>query len=299
MLEAQRKIMMFDLNLEYQGNWPSVDAQTNWLINRRMNEFEYLFANALERIFILDYKDDLLSLICYRMLKNLQSICKFDFQIFLTGKARHTKKYVKKEKRISSFKLARLVKNNQCVIVQPVNPLYNVMGLKQNYKDFPCKLWTPIAMFTPEQLKTAQIFYHIGYLKKDKVQLDSKEIEAFNSFLTGENNEWCKDYTFKYTHNIGIVKLTGKVEEDSGLLSNVEDYDGLVFYFYEGEEEPLILRQSEFSLYVKNKANIPTDDNINNMDVPYYIYHYFATPRIDFFGDWDYDNRKYELLGEI
>ena len=35
--------------------------------------------NSANKIFVLDYKDDLISLICYRMLKNLQQVCPFKF----------------------------------------------------------------------------------------------------------------------------------------------------------------------------------------------------------------------------
>lgn len=299
MLEAQRKILMYDLNLEYPIPGFSLEAQTNWLINRRMNEFEYLYKDMPERIFILDYKDDLLSLICYRMLKNLQSICKFNFQILIMGKTKRTRQYIKNEKKIHPFFAKKYWKEkNNCVIVQPVNPLYNVLGMEKVFNDFPCKTWTPLTCFTPEQLKASQIFYHIGYIKKDKIQLNSAEIEAFNNFLNGMNNEWCKGLNFKYEKNIAAVKLTNNIEKDSALLSEIESYDGLVFYFYD-EQFPQILSAPEFSTYVSNKANIPGDNNINNMEIPYYIYHNFSSCRIDFYGDWEYDNKKYEMLGEI
>jgi len=72
LVEAKRKLVLYDLNLKYypNKNW-SIEEQTNWLINRKMNNFEFQFQNCSERIFIIDYKDDLLSLICYKILKNI------------------------------------------------------------------------------------------------------------------------------------------------------------------------------------------------------------------------------------
>ena len=39
------------------------------------------YENASDKLFILDYKDDLISVICYRMLKNLQNVSPFKFNI--------------------------------------------------------------------------------------------------------------------------------------------------------------------------------------------------------------------------
>lgn len=297
LLEAKRKLILYDLNLKYPiENW-TVEGQTNWLINKKMNAFEFQYKNSSERIFIIDYKDDLLSLICYKMLKNIQAICQFKFQIYILGKTFNTKKYLGKDKKISHLRTNILQKKKQCVVVQPVNPLYNVIDNRKRFKNFLCPTWKPLIDFTPEQIQTSQIFYHIGYLKKDKIQFNNEKIISFMKFLNGENDEWSKDYFLLYVNNLALVKLTGKIEEDQELLRKIEDYKGLVFYYYE-EEKPQLLSDVNFLFSLQNWTNLPQGDSINNYTIPSYLKQEYGF-HIDFFGNWEYDKRKYEILGEI
>lgn len=137
-------------------------------------------------------------------MKNLQSVCKFKFSIALLSKGliRNSKYINKYDKRIGRLKLNSLIKKNKIVIVSPINLLYKVIDTKIIFKEFNTIVWQPLEKLTPEQLRAAQIFYHIGYIKNDKIQLDSQEVENFNNFcnnieygepLKSKMMRWCCD----------------------------------------------------------------------------------------------------------
>lgn len=284
MIDTEQKIQMFNMDMEYPVKNFSLEAYTNYLVNQKMNEFVKQFENSANKIFVLDYKDDLISLICYRMLKNLQQVCPFKFQLVLYGKVKYTKKdIVKKEKKIFSFRLKKLIKSNNTIIIQPFNPLYEVAKTGIEFKEFGCPIWKPLEKFTPDQLRQVQIFYQLGYYPKDKIQLDRNPvIQQFSRFCNGD--KCLIDFSKKeYQNNIALVKLTGEIEEDTIILNAVEDFDGLIFYFYT-DKYPQIL-DSEFSFYLKNKANIPDESNINNCDMPIAILRSHDIQSI-YFGEW-------------
>ena len=295
MYAAQFKISQFELNLNYPINYYHITMEeyTNQLVNKRMNEFNQLFQDAGYKYFILDYKDDLLSLICYRMLKNLQSACPFEFDILIYGKIWHTRKEIQnKPAHISTRKLNTLIKNNECVIVQGSNLLYNVVKSKTTYKDFPCTIWSPIYDFIPRQVETLQIFYHIGYLKKDLIQFNNPKVKAFSNFCEGEDLNFDFPSTPIYSGStIGLVKIINDKETDMKTLNEVEKYSkGLLFYFTDIDSYKTILR-SEYSFFVENKANIPDKYNVNNEYVAKDICR-LVKKELEFFGPWTEEEKE-------
>lgn len=275
------------MNLNYHINKYSLENYTNYLINQKMNEFIRIFEKDKDKYFILDYKDDLLSLICYRILKNIQQISPFKFKLYLYGKIKNTKKYiVKKEKKI--YFLKSKIKSNNTIIIQPFNPLYNVAKTNINFKDFDCPIWRPLEKFIPEQIKQTQVFYQIGYIQRDKIQIDTNPvIQQFNRFCNKDKN--LIDFSNNNYHNdIALVKLTGNNDEDTIILNQIEDFDGLIFYFYK-DTYPQML-DSEFSLFLKNKANIPDETNINQSDMIIEIMRKYNSKPI-YYGQWDLNEK--------
>lgn len=295
MKPSQFKVCQFQMDLNYPMSYHpmAIEEYTNWLVNKRMNDFNQLFCQSGYKFFVLDYKDDLISLICYRMLKNLQSACSFDFDVLIYGKVWDTRQYIqKKQKRISKWKLNQMIQKDECVIVQGSNLLYNVVKSKITYKDFPCPTWCPIWDFTPKQIETLQIFYHIGYLKKDKIQFNNKEVIAFNDFCAG--NSLSFDFPEKIEYNkghIGVLKLTGDKDKDTSLLQSVENYPALLFYFTPCDAYDTILK-SEYSLFVEFKANIPDKYNVNNYLIPKEIQESYPSVAIDYLGDWTDEEKE-------
>ena len=291
MITTQHKIEMFNLNLDYPIDYISIENQTNSLINKKMNEINYLIEKNKDKIIVLDYKDDLISLICYRMLKNLQTF--YAFPLVISGKRNRTKEYIKKEKRIGNFKLNNLLKKDQCIIIQPFNPIYKVTNTKVIFKDFTCLTIKPLETFIPEEIKAAQIFYHIGYIKKDPIQLDNDIIKDFNNFCCYKDNKYCRAATPQFNANLDLVWLTGNIEEDCKILQEVENSDNLIFYFYDTEIAPAALT-SEFSLYVKNKANIPNKTNINNYRMLDELYEKYISNKnqMNWIGNWQEEEKR-------
>lgn len=294
MNSTQFKICQFNLNLNYPMEYFPISTEdyTNWLINKKMNEFEQAFSKTNYKYFIIDYKDDLLSLICYRILKNLQSVCSFNFEILIYGKIWNTRKYIPKPRnQISKSKFNKLMKmQDLCVIVQGTNLLYNVVNSKTTYNDFPCPIWKPINNFIPKQIETLQIFYHIGYLKKDEIQFSDERIKNFNSFCSEENLSYSFPIPDKYTKKtIGVVNICGEKDIDLETLRKVEDFDGLLFYFTEINPGDTVLK-SEYSLYVKNKANIPGKYNVNNWEPVHELKDKIMY--IEFFGYWSDEEKR-------
>lgn len=294
MNQSQFKICQFEMNLNYPMDYypMAIEEYTNCLVNDKMFHFNKKFENTNAKYFIVDYKDDLNSLICYRMLKNLESVCQFDFEVLIYGKTWNTREYLPKgQKRISKWKLNKLMKMpDLCVIVQGTNLLYKVINSKITYNDFPCEVWRPISDFIPKQIQTLQIFYHIGYLKKDKMQFSDERVKDFNAFCVGEKLDYHYPDKPKYKRKtIGLVKIIGEQDKDIETLQQVEDFDGLLFYFTEGINPMDTVLKSEFSLFVKNRANIPDKYNVNNYEIIEELRSQITY--CEFFGYWSDEER--------
>jgi hypothetical protein len=255
-----------------------------------MNFLLKIIQDNKEKIFVIDYKDDVLSLICYKLIKNLQSVCSFKFKIYLYGKTFNTKKdLVKKEKKIFSFRLKKEIKNDNVILISPYNPIYEVLKSNVQFNNFNCPIYKPFQFFTVQQIEQTQIFYHIGYYKKDLLQINS------NNTLLLEYKKFCEQskslidfFNKNYYNDIILLKLTGNNEEDEVLLNQVEDYDGLIFYYYNNIYPQLL--DSNFSYFLKNKTNVPSEYNVNNADIPIKIIREFGSyPQ--FIGSWK-ENEK-------
>ena len=185
MIDINQVVQMFNSNLDFPIKNTSQEIYTNQLINKQMNYLSKIIQDNKEKIVVIDYKDDVLSLICYRLIKNLQNICSSKFKIYLYGKTFNTKKdLVKKEKKIFSFKLKKEIKNNNVILISPYNPIYEVLNSNTHFNKFGCPIYKPFQYFTIQQIEQTQIFYHIGYYKKDLLQINS-------------NNTLLLEYTIK------------------------------------------------------------------------------------------------------
>lgn len=284
-MKIENLIQMFNSNLNFKPDSINLESYTNYLINKQMNLLVKQIKENKNKIFVLNYKDDLLSLICYRIIKNVQAIESFDF--YICGKTIKTRKSLNsKEKKISSFKLKRKIEQNEAIIISPFNPIYQVFGLTKTFKNFYYSSFKPLEHFTIQELEQAQIFYHLGYYKKDKIQFNSDLtiVKDYSNFCL-QNDNIFDFFSKNYYNNIVLVKLNGNDEE---LLNEVENFDGLAFYFF---NEPPILFQSNYPLFLRHKVNIPKDYNCNNCDIPIkLIREYGAKPK--FIGDWKSEEKN-------
>ena len=267
------KIKRFNLNLDF-CNKLNIENQTNTLINKYMNSLLKEITENNINTLILEYQDDLISLICYKILKNTQEIKKTKLYIF--GKSKNTKKYfIDKESHISKRKMNKMNKEN-ILFISSFNPIYKVMNIDKKYNKIDnINTFYIIDKFTPYEIKQAQIFYHIDYIKKDLIQKDlynksvlmQKYCDLIDNKL--DNSYDSLKISTKYNKNINAVYLTGDINKDIKLLNNIEQLDEITFYFY-NNEKPEILNEDNinvFEYYLKNKDNIPNENNINNEEL--------------------------------
>lgn len=256
-----KTIQRLNLNMNYSliNSSTYVENQTNFYIQREMVKFLKYYENR-KIIFVLDYKDDLLSVITYRFLKNIQSAY-YKFPLFLYGKIKETKDYInKKDLKISKFKLKYIIKKHRVVIVRPFNPLYQVVNSNITFKDFGVEVYEPLKQFTPDQIFTTQVFYGIGYLKKDPIKKENKNIEKFSKFCYFKDNEY-DQFDFipkqfsKEVYEIKVIDLNMSEKRILLELNNVEQLKGLVFYKGDIKNIP-----QGFEQYLKYKVNIPNPE---------------------------------------
>lgn len=279
------KIKHHNLNMFYSCGY-GYEFETNWRIQQVMNDFINTYKDKLEtHTFILDYKDDVMSLIAFKLLKAINGVSPFNLVLY--GKKKKTKEMLPKEQKvIGEFGLKRLAKQGNIVIISAFNPLYQVVDKAEIFKhfdmDFKCwfnikdqtfETFNVIDKFTPAQLRLMRVFYHVGYIDGDF--FDDKEFEQtiinFQDWCDNKTTEngcaWSDmDYSFisdKYRQDyIKLLYLTDNLEDDKILLQSVENEDCIVLYHisYIGNKEiekQLEQMLKEYSLFISSHTNAP------------------------------------------
>lgn len=266
--ELTNKIEHFNLDLDYSNPlFNSLETQTNQIINSILNLYLIQFKD--KKKIILEYQDDLLSVITYRILKNICAIN--EFEIFIYGKKKKTKTYIeKKDKNISLRKINKIIKKEKqdILYVSCFNPIYKVINSKKVFNVFQCDTYNPIANFTPDEIHMTQVFYHIGYIK-DEINFTSSIIKDYSFFcdsiynMSSDIDIFLSNFLYPIPNEINLIWLCGDEKIDEEELKEIQNTKGMNFYFY--QEEPSIFK-SYFSLYLSNKSNIPNKNfgNINN-----------------------------------
>lgn len=293
-------ITRYELNMDYKIIGMSIEDQTNYLIQSIINDLYEKIDTS--KIIVYIYNDDLISLIGYNILKTIQMIKPFKLRIF--GKIKKTKKMIKaKEKFISKRKINKILSKN--FIISSFNPIYKVKNLNHISKKIFCLYnYQLMDKFTPEELKMAQEFYHIGYIK-DYQKIDGKKINVLDIKELDklqENFNNIKDF-YKWGKN----EFDGPapkcmmlwIEEDSAqeCLQKAEQFDGIVLYFYSDKEELAILNSPSYNVSVKWKVNrIDKGNNCLNYELGEDIYLYYssneALESITFEGNWPEEEKR-------
>ena len=215
-----------------------METQTNLLINKIMNDFISYIEGSYNKLqkttFIYEYNDDLPSLIGYKILLNIQTI-KTDFEFMLYGKAKKTKKYlVEKQKFCSKWKLKRIINP---FVISGFNPIYKVVDKEYCSNKMIIPRYNLIEQFTPQELYTAQLFYHIGYIKNDIFcRKEYRHIEEFKRWCAGGPKEHTliPYYIRPLISNelITAAWFNDDNEKNNELMQKIQDSDNMVFYFY-------------------------------------------------------------------
>ncbi len=263
------KLLHYSLNLDYPNPILTLESQTNFLIQKQLNYFLNFF-NPKDKILILEYQDDTISLIVYRLLKSITNIK--NFQLFFYGRKFNTRSYVKKEKFITKRKLNKLINSNKVIYISVDNPIYQVIKNKKKFNYFPNITVHPIQNFTLEEIKAAQIFYHIGYIKNDIIE--TKETKLYTELEKGNIDSSLNLDSIEVVENsIVLINLTDSLEENEKVLNKVENLNGIFIYnfnknFEEIKENKDLMNQLyTFGIYLKNKSNIIGYYNILNEQI--------------------------------
>lgn len=298
---TENKIIHFNLNLDYDQDFYDIETQTNLLINKIMNDFILHIDNNYNKLqkttFIYEYNDDLPSLIGYKILLNIQSI-KPDFNFMLYGKAKKTKKYLaEKQKFCSNWKLKRTINP---FIISGFNPIYKVVDKEYCSNKMITSKYDLIKEFTPQELYTAQLFYHIGYIKGDIFcRKENKNIQEFKQWcangpgvpslipycISCHIQFSCHIQSFNSKKVVTAVWFDDDNQKNNEIMQEIQDKNNMVFYFY--NKKPEILFDKNFSYLIKKTSNRPNEKflNLNNYHTIINLkQHYYY--EIEFIGRW-------------
>ena len=291
------KLIHYNLNLDYSINQPQYDSlivstetQTNWLINNIINDFIKKFQKSFgKRVFVYEFNDDLPSVVGYIILLVIQSIHpEFTFKLY--GKAKNSKKSLTKETKFCSKR--ELKKNKNVVFITSINSIYKV----EKREDFSTILQTStiynlVERFTPIELKTAQIFYHIGYIPSFYDKKENKNyLVKINKWLNKPEDKFLLDSNKYYASptTICLVWIGDNVENNIAALREVEQEDVMAFYFYNEKEMPKILTDLSFHGLVKRTSNRPNPNffNLNNYELVKAFRKTYNQIKFKTIGDW-------------
>lgn len=283
--DLQSKITHFNLNLDYPIESIPLDIQTNYLINKVINNFYNLYKDNIQQYNVVyEYRDDCISIVGLHLLQILAEQMNFNFEIF--GKVKKFKKKVGKYRRINEKEVN---KKSNVLLISNFNLIYKVNQVENLSKKINfTKRYNIVEQFTPDELSIAFNFYggQIEEISKDD-PVRSLETLRFNKWIKNPQSaalpQILASEKIKLPIQINVVHLSGKIEEDIKLLQEVEQSDDINFYYYLNTEIYNVLTDKNFAACVKHKGNIPNYRYMNiNVDITN-IKQYIIPNHI---GDW-------------
>ena len=180
------------------------------------------------------------------------------------------------------------------------NPIYKVINQRYSSNEIVSLRYDLLGKFTPQEIQTAQLFYHIGYIKNDLLcKKFIKEREDFSAWVDKpelKSNENIIDYYgYDYPSRVIVAWFDDDVENNIRIMQDLQDEEGLVFYFF--DKEPEILFDTTYSYLIKRKTNIPNKAflNINEYDIPKILKYKYGR---DFVAKGNWNIRDYMKLEE-
>lgn len=267
--KLQNKYNHYLLNLNYPIDNISDEIMTNSLITKVLNKMLNFIESQPDKVFVYDYKDDLPSLIGYKLIVLCRSQSDVNFELRLLGKARRTKKQLqKRQKFITEKKIKKNLDNY--VIFSSFNPIYEVLEVGKIFKDFGLKRFDVIGSFMPQDFLVAKKFYGIKGIKDDWFSEDIGMMSFLNTsfYDLNKNNIWSDSLKTIGLDKVDVVWIDNDIEKTIKSLQEVQDSNTIVFYFYKNEEceGVKVLKDYNYSYLVKKKTNIPSYryQNLNN-----------------------------------
>ena len=270
--ELQNKYIHYLLDLNYSIDNVSGSILTNALVSKVLNNLLKFVESQPNKVFVYDYNDDLPSLVGYKILILLNAQYPFDFRLLKKNKifkAKNTKKQLAKGQKFISEK--KIINNSdKYALISSFNPIYKVIGIEKNFKDFGLEKFELIKQFTPSDFINCQQFYSIKEVKDFFTEYWSFVLgysKAINNL--NEGKLWSGSLNPIDVDKVNVVWVDEDEEKAIKTLQNVEESDDINFYFYDDENSvgvKDILFSYNFSFYLKHKSNIPSEryQNINN-----------------------------------
>lgn len=292
---SSSKKLHFDLNLDYKQMGTNYISQTNSTISKIMNNMYENYKENSINTFVLEYQDDLISLISLNILSGLSNFIN-NFNLIIYGKVEKTKKYLEK---CDYSIVSELIDydENQFIYVSCYNPIYKVIKSQKIFNKFLYKnSYEIVSVFTPVQFKIMSTFYDIQDLKLSKILYNTevKDFQLFCDFIFHFSFEDNSNSTEDFPP-IACIKITGDKDIDFDFYKDIIEYKGICFYFLEDEHIEYLLKSGLEKVLIF-KTNIPSDNygNINNKEFlrRCLLKNNF---KIDYIGKWT-EKEKAELF---
>ncbi len=228
-----------------------------------------------------------------------------DLNFALCGdKPKNFKSYIKKTERFyNKRKIKKL--DSPPVLISCNHILYDVYGIKRKYKDLfddpegSEQSVNLIQRFSLDELYCAMEFYGYKFINTP-IRPATAEWVGLNNYLREPFNVSIPPALNKYLNltperlNLWLVYLTGDNTKDCDSLSKVEQTDDIVYYFYEGNK-PSILKDINYTTFVKNKDNIPSLKYGNLVDSKEWVDAMWYTNQVNWVGEWTKENMDWVL----
>ena len=229
MINAHNKLYRNYLNLDYQiiDNYTS---QTDNKLNNIINNIYMLINKNNYKNIIIESKNDIYTVILYRLLNNLLSLRKFN--IYIIGKTNKIKEYLYKD---SYKKVINIKKINNKLILNTNNPLYKVFfnNIKFNQNGI-----SPFYDLTPKQFNIIADFYNIK--NKNLLDINNNIINSEYQLLCDNQNCNFKNVDLKQQMIYDLIKggkgvylikfYDNNSEENDKIIDSIYDTNNIIYY---------------------------------------------------------------------
>jgi hypothetical protein len=270
-MDIEQRLIVHNLNLDYQKEF-NYERQTSKTLNIIMNNFIHDYKEKFDtHTFLLEYNDDICSIISYYILKNIQGIYDFNLKVF--GRIKNTKKLFYNNKDIIKKRKLKYIDN--IIKINSFNPLYYVDFTEKDFNDLSNSI-SLINRFTIKQLKYICKFFNLNTIQNKKIiypllDKDSLFLHTLYNCLRFTNNKIIKDKYCIKVKKFKVYELTG-TEEDFPIFDSIleDEQDSLCFYYCPKEKEEFIKNNLNHFINSRNAAisgynlNIPKDE-LNNL----------------------------------
>lgn len=262
MCDFEYRLLKHNLNLDYQKNF-NYEIQTDRTLNFIMNNFvKNNQQNFKNKIFVIEYQDNIFGILTYYILKNIQGV--YPFNLKICGKIKQTKELIYNKKDI--IKKWRIKNKKNIIFINCFNPLYYVKFSKEDFNNLSNSI-SIIDKFTPEQFSILCKFF---YLDREKYRHIIEPVwhEMQDTIFNFYKNNYKKDFLLAATPKIKIWNLEAN-NEDFSLYDEIlrNENETINLYICPKEKEDFLI--SNLSPYV-NSRNTPIKDynlNLSNKEI--------------------------------